>query len=155
MRREWFKPLAWVLDNLRWSARHDNVENMTTRRSTSMTFLELACVADILTGAMIGPPGSSFAMKTAIVKNIFEQLSRKQMADTTEQAIALGKAIQELPQVKSAAATGFAALPGVDRRACLGAFPGLHTALGTLLSFAAASREKLATPMPRYIWCQA
>ena len=60
-----------------------------------------------------------------------------------------------MPTTLSAAALGFARLPGVNRRPNLAELPGLHTAIGALVCNANMSEEKLNAPMPRYIWYKA
>ena len=151
LRREWFKPLAWVLDQLFWTECHNEQQNLTTRRNTSITFLEIMCIVEALTGGMVGPPGGSYATKTAIVKAMTKQLFRRQMVTIDEVQVPLGNFLGEIPNVRSAAAVGFAGLPGLNRRACMHNFPGLHQAVGALLCNAAASRDKLAAPVPRFM----
>ena len=62
-RREWYQPLAWFLDNLSWSSSYFPGDKAPERRKTSVSFVELACLAYILTGGAIGPRRSTFEEK--------------------------------------------------------------------------------------------
>ena len=153
-RREWFQPLAWFMDNISWSSSHFAGDGAPERRKTSATFVELACLADILTGGAIGPRQGTYEEKAAIIREGIKHLMKKaKVANATKTGfMAADRFLHTLPNVCSAAPLGFATLPGVSRRPILAKFPGAHTAVGALLNYARAEEDVLATVMPRYFW---
>ena len=50
LRRELYQPAAWVLDKLDWTKPCDSSATLVEKRGTSITYLELACIVDTLTG---------------------------------------------------------------------------------------------------------
>ena len=128
-KREWYQPLAWLLDTLCWSASYSPCDTTPERRKTTISFVELACLADILTGGAIGPRRGTFAEKAAIIKEGIAQLMKKVSVyrDKDEDTVPAVRFLQFLPSVCSAAPLGFPALPGINRRPMLAKFPGAHS----------------------------
>jgi hypothetical protein len=146
--------LAWVLDNLEWSHMFLAADKAPDRRKNSVSYVELACIADVLTGGAIGPRKSTFAEKAAIIKEGIAQLTKKTKVadDEGRNLVNAERFMYQLPNVPSAAATGFSTLPGISRRPILAKFPGLHAAVGALLTFAKNEEKVLESIMPRYTW---
>jgi hypothetical protein len=153
-RREWYQPLAWFLDNPSWSSSYFPGDNAPERRKTSVSFVELACLADTLTGGAIGPRRGTFEEKAAIMKEGIAQLMKKASVTDANGAnpMAAERFLYTLPNVCSASPLGFPALPGMSRRPILAKFPGAHAAIGALLNYARAEEDVLASVMPRYFW---
>ena len=153
-KREWYQPLAWMLDNLEWSSMYFAADKMPDKRKNSVSYVELACIADVLRGGPIGPRRATFAEKAAIVEEGVAQLAKKTVVadDDDSNQVASERFVYQLPNVPSASSTGFTASPGLSRRPILGKFPGLHTAVGALLSFAKNVEKVLDAVMPRYTW---
>ena len=151
VRREWYQPVAWVLDKLSWSKQHEDTDTLDTKRNRSLTYLELACIVDTLTGGFVGPKDATFSAKARIVERMCKTISAK-----TRSRLANGQSSEDdlthVKEVQSAAAAGFARLPGVRRRPCFADRPQTRQALGSMLMYAANSPKKLLEAMPRYIW---
>ena len=124
-KREWYQPLAWTLDNLEWSSMYVAADKMPDKRKNSVSYVELACIADVLTGGAIGPRRATFAEKAAIVKEGIARLTKKTIVadDDDSNQVASERFVYHLPNVPSASSTGFTALPGLSRRPILGKFP--------------------------------
>ena len=52
-------------------------DKVPDRRKNSVSYVELACIADVLTGGAIGPRRATFAEKAAIFKEGMAQLTKK------------------------------------------------------------------------------
>ena len=76
-RREWYQPLTWILDNISWSSSYFPGDKAPEKQKNSVTFVELACLADILTGGAIGPRHGTYEEKAAIIKEGVKQLMKK------------------------------------------------------------------------------
>ena len=152
-RREWFQPLAWVLDQCQWSHTCGQDDQLKEQRKNTISFTELACMTDVLTGGAVGPPKATFAEKSALIKYGITQLMKKAKVVTpTGETQPAEKFIQVLAKVQSAGPTGFATLAGLSRRPVLTPFTGLRAAMGALLCYANAEETKLGTTLPRYGW---
>jgi ribonuclease HI len=153
-KREWYQPLAWVLDNLEWSPMYFPADKAPEKRKNTVSYVELACIADVLTGGAIGPRRATFAERAAIIKEGIARLTKKTKVadDSSGNQVESEKFIYQLPNVSSASSTGFTALPGLSRRPVLAKFPGLHTAVGALLTYARNEEKVLDAVMPRYLW---
>ena len=75
-KREWYQPIAWVLDNVRWSRAYFSGDKICDKRKNSITYVELACVADVLTGGAIGPREATFDEKAQIFRQGMKQLMK-------------------------------------------------------------------------------
>ena len=150
-KREWLHPIAYVIDMFRWSEEHDADATLVQRRASSISFVELSILVDLVTGGIVGPFGSSYLCKAQAVKHGISILVKK-VGKHHQLDMPIRKFLGELPKVYSAAATGFGTLPGICRRPDLMAFQGLRGALGAMLCYAHASEAKLAARMPRFFW---
>ena len=155
LRREWFHPVAWTLDQLKWTKRHNHTDTLKERRDTTCSYLELACLIDVLTGGAVGPVGADYMTKVAIIKACVRQLLKGAKVVKEGATVPVANFILEETSVIAVAPMGFSSLPGIFRRPCMSDYPGLHTAVGTLLCHAANSPDKLAARMPRYVWFKA
>ena len=137
-KREWFQPLAWFLDSMDWSSMYFPGDKIADRRKCSVTYIELACLADVRTGGAIGPRRATYAEKAAIIKEGIAKLTRKTWVSHTDGNVTMeaAKFFQHLPSVCSAAPLGFPALPGISRRPIMGKFHGAHAAVGALICYA-------------------
>ena len=129
-------------------------DKVPERRRTSVTYVELACLADILTGGAVGPRRGTFAEKAAIMKEGIQRLTKKAnvTCTTSDDIVSADRFFCHLPTVCSASPVGFPALPGISRRPLIGKFPGVHAALGAMLNYAKMDDQVLDAVMPRYIW---
>jgi hypothetical protein len=161
--RAWWDPLAWTLSQFDWSPRHVPTDNLQERRQNSISWVELAIVANLLTGGAIGPLDASFSVKAALVKYGTTELIRVLGFSNEENGPSVPNApvkpalrctpfVVPLKTCEAAAPCGFVRLPGLDRRINLGKFPHLTTAVGTLLCYAKAHGDGLNSRMPSVSW---
>ena len=124
------------------------------RRKTSVTYVELARLANILTGGAIGPRRGTYAEKAAIMKEGILQLTKKAVVnfETGDCSMPADRFFCHLNTVCSASPVGFPALPGISRRPLLTKYSGTHATLGAMLKFAKKEELVLDSVMPRYIW---
>ena len=66
--REWFQPIAWTLQQFGWSRMSHPDDSPVEQRRCNISFLELTCAIDLLTGGAVGPIGAPFLAKVALVK---------------------------------------------------------------------------------------
>ena len=129
---------------MEWSSLYSAGDKIPDRRKCS-SYVELACLADVLTGGAIGLRKATFAEKAAIMKDGIAKLTRKTLVtDSAGNTMEAKKLFQQLPSVSSAAAVGFPSLPGISRLQVMTKFPGAHTAVGALLNYANYARYRYA-----------
>ena len=145
--------MSWVLSQYAWSEPAAEGDNVLKRRQSSMSFLELACITDILTGGAFGPHRSSFAQKTALVTYAVKELFKiVNVAEENGAESSAKKAFRYLKDVPTAAACGFSALEGLNRRLQYADDKKLAEAVGILVCYAHSAEGKLCAPLPRYTW---
>ena len=151
--RFWWQPVSWVLSQHAWSEPAAEGVNVLKRRQSSISFLELARITDILTGGAFGPHGSSFAQKTALVTYAVKELFKiVKVAEENGTESSAKKAFRYLKDVPTAAACGFSAFEGLNRRLQYAADKKLAEAVGILVCYAHSAEGKLCAPLPRYTW---
>ena len=74
--REWFQPRAWTLQQFGWSRMSHAGDTPVEQGRHNISYLELTCAIDLLTGGAAGPNGAPFLAKAALVKYGVSELLR-------------------------------------------------------------------------------
>jgi hypothetical protein len=150
--RGWWQPFVWALSQLRWSNAHHADDPLPRKRATSVSYVELACGIDVLTGGAFGPQHASYQLKAALAKYALGEIQRSAGRKYKVAGIELRKLLVHMGNTNATAAAGFPMLPGINRRPRFSEHRGVAGAVGTLIFYAKARQEKLAALMPRYPW---
>ena len=151
--RLWWQPISWLVDRFTWSRRAGDEAPIATRRACSISALEVACIVDVITGGAFGPNGASFAEKAALANFAVKEIARYVTGiDHDNKRVPAKKLLMPLKRVSSAAQCGFDGIEGFNRRLQIADDQRLVEAIGTLLTYARQSPDRLDTRMPRFHW---
>ena len=131
--RLWWEPLAWALCQFPWSHRYKGDDSVPTQRARTISFLELACITDILTGGCFGPADTSLVEKAALVKYGVMRLLKVATLHGPEGEDKAIRYMAAQSKVPSCEPCGLPNLSGLDRRPALGSDAKLIKALGTMI----------------------
>ena len=125
----WLQPIAWVLEQFGWSRRLKTDDGPSKKRQRSVTFLELTCAIELLTGHAVGPADAPYRVKIAVVKKGVEELLKQTPMWKRSQ----NSSMELIQKGESAAMFGFPTLPGLHRRPTFSQFDKLNEAVATLM----------------------
>ena len=148
----WWEPLCWAMCQLEWSIELDDRDKIGDRRAASITFLELACIIDVLSKGSVGPIGGSYSDKIAVIEYGIMELLRVLEVQPPSTKLRTNQFLRKIKRVESAGPFGFNHRSGLNRRPRLELVPGLTAATGTLLLYAHAHEKALDAKLPRYHW---
>ena len=148
--KEWIQPIAWVLESMGWSLRAQPNDSAAQCRTKTVSYLELTCAVDLLTGQAVGPADAPLSVKTAVVRQGVNEVLRIGTVDTgNAKQLQAAQLISPLPEVDSCDIFGFPKAAGLDRRPTFAQYKGLNEGIATMLTYAKAHALRLMTPAPR------
>ena len=134
--RLWWEPLAWVMSKYQWTQSSATTDKPQAKRACVVSFLEMACLVDLLTGGCFGPVNASFAEKIALVKYGSLRLLKVAVTKGTDGEQKGTRFLKAQPKVPSCEPSGLANLGGFDRRPCFGEDTRLVKAIGSMVCYA-------------------
>ena len=147
---DWIEPFVWMLGQLRWTAPQSSTTGSVDKRASSLSWLEMACIASVLTGNAVGPSNASFIQLIAVVKQLWAMLQGFFiMTNDEEESVSLKKAFKLSDAAGAAITCGMPSPGGISRRCILEDLPGISISVATLIRYAAVNPDKLRANIPR------
>ena len=150
---KWVEPFIWFMTQLRWTKRMSPAASQAEKRTTSTSWLELACAASVLTGKMTAPVDATFMQACAVTKQLWAMLAPYfVVTDGDTFCSPLKKCISFTDYAGAAITCGVSSAQGVDRRCIWEDMPGCSIAVASLIKFASKSVDRLRTNIPVCKW---